>query len=178
MRRVLSGAQPPSPNKAMKSRLAVEQATAALRAGNRGDAEWSLRRHLVEQPDDAAAIAKLAEIVLDGGRVEEATVLLRRAVAADPTVERRMTLIRHLQRYVGAQEVLLEVDALPADHRSRADVRELEAAMYGFLGDQGRQIAIYEALLAEDRANAAIWLALGDALRMVGRIDEAVAAVR
>src|SRR5574338_1661201 len=111
MRRVLSGAQPPSPNKAMKSRLAVEQATAALRAGNRGDAEWSLRRHLVEQPEDGAAIAKLAEIVLDEGRVEEATILLRRAAAAEPTPERQMALINHLQMYVCAELVLVEIEA-------------------------------------------------------------------
>jgi tetratricopeptide (TPR) repeat protein len=161
-----------------KSRLAIEQASAALRAGNSADAEWTLRRRMFEQPDDAAVVGVLAEIVLARGEVEEATVLLRRAVAADPTVERRMALIRHLQKYVGANEVLLEVNALPPEVRSRADVRELEAAMYGFLGDQGRQIAIYEQLVAEEGTNPAVWLALGDTLRMVRRIDEAVTAVR
>jgi tetratricopeptide (TPR) repeat protein len=175
---MLTGAQAPRASLAGKSGLVIQQANDALMTGNAAEAEWTLRRRLLEEPADAAVLAKLTEIVLARGQVEEATVLLRRAVAADPAIERRMALIRHLQKYVGANEVLHEINALPLEIRSSAEVLELEAAMSGFLGDQDRQIAIYEKLVAEDDKNSAVWLALGDALRMVGRIDEAAAAVR
>ena len=65
-----------------RSKLTLEQATAALHAGDRGDAERLLRRHLIEQPQDAAALDKLAELVMGEQRVEEATMLLRRAAGA------------------------------------------------------------------------------------------------
>jgi Tfp pilus assembly protein PilF len=68
-----------------KSKLIVEQATAALQAGDRNEAERLLRKQLIEQPSDAVAMTKLAELALDRRQIEEATVLMRRAATADPT---------------------------------------------------------------------------------------------
>jgi tetratricopeptide (TPR) repeat protein len=162
---------------AAKSKLVLEQATASLQAGDRGDAERLLRKHLFEQPRDAAVLAKLAELALDLRHVEEATVLLRRAAGAAPTPQRRMALIHHLQQYVGAEPALNEIEALPPGLRTSFDVLAIEASIRGFLGDDERQIAIYEALGRLDPGNSALWKTLGDALKTVGRVDDAVAAL-
>ena len=50
---------------AAKSKMVLEQATAALHMGDRHDAERLLRKHLLEQPRDAAALTKLAELVIE-----------------------------------------------------------------------------------------------------------------
>ncbi len=163
---------------AAKSKLVIEQVTAALRAGDPGDAERLLRKHLLEQPKDAAALAKLSELAIDQQHVEEATALLRRAAGADPTPLRRMALIGHLQRFGGAELVIKEIETLPPALRASFEARAIEAAMRGVLGDHDRQIAIYEELARYNPGNAALWKTFGDALKTVGRADDAVAALR
>ncbi len=163
---------------AAKSKLVLEQATASLQAGNRGDAERLLRKHILERPKDAEVLDKLADLALDVGHVEEATGFLRRAVGADPTPERQLILIRHLHRYVGAEQTLEEIETLPPGLRGSLDVLAIEAAVRGFLRDHDRQIEIYEQISRLDPGNSAVWKTLGDALKTVGRTDDAVAALR
>ena len=166
------------PQGVAKSKLVLEQATASLQAGDRGDAERLLRKHMLEQPHDAAVLAKLAELAMEVGHVEEATLLLRRAAGADPTPERRVTLIQHLQHFVGAEQTLEEIETLPPDVRGTLDVLAIEAAVRGFLRDHDKQIEIYERISRLDPRNAAVWKTLGDALKTVGRTADAVAALR
>jgi tetratricopeptide (TPR) repeat protein len=158
--------------------MVLEQATAALHMGDRHDAERLLRKHLLEQPRDAAALTKLAELVIGDQRVEEATMLLRRAAAADPTDGQRMALIFYLHRWVGAQTTLEEIEKLPSTFRTEPNVLAIEAACRGSLGDHDRQIAIYEGLAQIDPGNAALLKTLGDALKTVGRTDDAIAELR
>jgi tetratricopeptide (TPR) repeat protein len=166
------------PQTSAKSKLVLEQATASLQAGDRGDAERLLRKHILAEPKDASVLAKLAELAMDVGQVEEATVLLRRAVGACSTPHMRLTLIRHLQHFVGAQQTIEEIESLPPDLRDSFDVLSIEAAVRGFLREHGRQIEIYEQIGRRDPGNSALWKTLGDALKTVGRTDEAVAALR
>lgn len=162
---------------ASKSTLVLEQVAAALQVGDRGDAERLLRRHILEQPLDAAALTKLAELVIGEHLVEEATMLLRRAAGADPTIARRMALICHLHRYVGAEPTLREIEHLPPGQRTDFSVLAIEAACHGSLGDHDRQIGIYEQLAQADPNNAALLKTMGDALKTVGRTDDAIAAL-
>jgi len=62
-----------------KSKVAFDFAMAALRAGDVAGAELRLRDSLAADPFNADALAKLAEIAADQGRIEDATVLLRKA---------------------------------------------------------------------------------------------------
>ena len=160
-----------------KSRMVLEQAAAALQFGDRGDAERLLRRHILEQPLDAAALAKLAELVIEEQLFEEATILLRRAAAADTTIARRIALIRHLYRYVGAEPTLREIESLPANQRTDLNVLAIEAACQGALGDHDRQVKIYRQLVEIDPGNSALLKALGNALKTVGQTDDAIAAL-
>ena len=161
-----------------QSRLAIEQAIAALRMGDQVEAELTLRRHLLEQPRDSEALAKLAEIAIEQRRMEEAAVLLRRAASADPSPARHIALIRHLQAFGGAAIALRELETLPAPMRGTFAMRAREAALHGQLGQYDRQISLYEALTGEDADNSALWMSYGNALKTVGRAEDAVAAVR
>lgn len=163
---------------ALRSKLILEQVATALQAGDAGDAERLLRKHLLQQPTDAAALSKLAELAVQQDHVEEATALMRRAAGADPTPARRMALIAHLQRFVGAKPALAEIEALPPAMREAFEVLAMEAAARGFLGDHDRQIEIYERLIQVAPNIPELWKALGDALKTVGRTHQAIAAVR
>ena len=161
-----------------KSRLAIEQATAELRSGNVLEAQRLLRERLAADPGDAQVLDKLAELAIAQGRIEETTLLLRRAAGADPTPARQMALVRHAQMNGGPYLTVREIEALPTGLRDSFEVRCIEAAMRGHLGEHDRQIAIYEELVKLNPGNASLLKTVGDALKTVGRMEDAVAALR
>jgi len=163
---------------ASKSKVALDFAVAALRAGDLGEARRLLHERLADDPRDANALAKLAELALEERRIEETTVLLRRAAVAEPTLQRRLALIRHLEAFCGAAAALKEIGALDEPSRHQFEVRAIEAAQLGTLGLHDRQIAIYAEFAARQPNDPALWKTLGDALKTVGRLDEAVQALR
>ena len=161
-----------------QSKLAVDFATAALRAGDVGEAQRLLRERLAKAPDDADVMAKLAEIAISHNNIEQATVLLRQASVADPAPARRLALVRHLQQHVGPAAALQEIERLPARLRTGFDARAIEAAACGTLGMHDRQIRVYEAMAGDFPDNAPVWMSIGNAYKTVGRLDDAVAALR
>src|SRR6478672_918804 len=132
-----------------KSKAMLDFAIAALRAGDVAGAELRLRDVLLADPFNADALATLAEIAVEQRRIEDATVLLRKAVTADPRPERRLDLIAHLQRFAGPGLVLRELQELPADVRERFEVKAIEAGTRGILGEHEEQIRIYEEMVRE-----------------------------
>ena len=168
----------PRPGRPGSPGASLDLAAAALREGNPAVARQMLQERLLRNPMDADALTKLAEIAASERQVDEATLLLRRAVAADPSPERRMTLVMHLQRFSNPALALKEIEALPASLRDRFDVRGIEATLHGILGDHDRQIALYERMTRERPGLAPLWVSLGNALKTVGRTDEAVTALQ
>lgn len=161
-----------------QSKLTLEQAVHELQSGNVAEAQRLLRNRLIQDPCDANALQKLAEIAIDQKRVEEATMLFRRAASADPSAQRRLALLHHLRSQVSHAAALAELELFPPALRGSFDVRAIEASALGALGIHGRQIAIYEQLTRVRPANEALWMSLGNALKTVGRTDDAVAALR
>lgn len=82
-----------------------------------------LRDRILEDPSDADALSKLAEMSIDEDRIDEATVLLQRASAADPTPARRLAVLRHLHKYASPALVLQEIEQFPLELRSSFHVR-------------------------------------------------------
>lgn len=174
---ILAGSGDPN-SFAARSRLVLEQAVAALCAGDQMEAERTLRNHLLHAPGDAEALAKLADIASGDRRMEEATLLLRRAAAADPTAPRQFALARHLLAFAGPAVALAEIESLPASCRSTFEIRAFEATLLGMLRQHQRQLALLEELSAERPADAVLWVNRANALNSVGRADEAVTALR
>ena len=161
-----------------RTKVALDFAAAALRSGNRLKARMLLQDRLAEAPSDADVLTVLAQISAEDGQIEDATVHLRRAVAADPRPERRLALIEHLQKHAGAALALREFEELPDDFRSRFEVSGMEAKTLGLLGMHDAQIAKYKAMVREQPGRPGTWLNLGNALKTVGRTDEAVKALK
>jgi tetratricopeptide (TPR) repeat protein len=158
--------------------VAIEQAVAALRAGDPLDAERTLRKHLVSHPMDVDALTKLAEVQIDERRINEATVLLRQAVGLEPSPARRLAMVHHLNAFNGPAVALAEIETLPLPMRQSFDVEALEASLLGVLGNHAREIEIYWRLLERHPAHPALWMSIGNALKTVGRTEEAIAALR
>lgn len=153
-------------------------AAAALRSGNVAGARQMLHDLVAQDPRDADSLQMLAEIAAADAAIEQATVLLRRAVAADPSTRRRIALILHLQRFARPAVALQEIEQLPQTVRDEFEIRSIEAALVGVLGMHERQIALYQAMARERPSQPALWVSLGNALKTFGRSDEAVTALR
>ena len=160
------------------SRAAIEQAIAALRAGDAIEAERALRRQLLQQPDDQSALTKLAEIALSQHRLDEATVLLRCAAGLTSSPPLRAALVRHLLASSGPAAALGELETLPAAARHVPSMRVLEASLLGMLGHHEREITLYQELIAENARDSGLWVSLGNTLKTVGRTEEALHALR
>ncbi|MEP7130825.1 MAG: sulfotransferase [Sphingomicrobium sp.] len=167
----------PQADKSGQSPASLGLALAALRVGNIGGARQMLQDRLALHPADAHALEMLAELAAGQRSIEEATILLRRAVAADPSGPRRLALIAHLHRHAPAL-ALDEIEQLPQATRGEFEVRAIEASVAGMLGMHDRQILLYQALARERPGQAGLWVSLGNALKTVGRTGEAVKALQ
>jgi tetratricopeptide (TPR) repeat protein len=161
-----------------RSRALVGLAIAALRSGNVVQAKQMLQDRLRQDPKDADALAALADIASSEESVEQATVLLQQAAAADPSPGRRLALIDHLRRFGSPAMALQEIDELPREAREDFEVRAMEAALSGVLGLHDRQIGIYREMVRQRPSAAGLWVSLGNALKTVGRTSEAVKALQ
>lgn len=153
-------------------------AYAALRAGNIVQARQMLQERLAQYPNDADGLGMLAELAVGQRSFEEATMLLRRAVVADPSPERRLALVEHLRRYASPALALKELEQLPPALLSRYDVMGIEADLRGSLGQHDRQIELYQRIARQRSNEPSIWVSLGNALKTVGRTAEAVKALQ
>lgn len=167
----------PGADQSARSRALVGLAIAALRSGNVVQARQMLQDRLVQDPADADALTTLAEIAASQRSPEEATILLQRAVAADPSPGRRLALIDHLRGSGAAALALKEIDQLPHAVREAFEVRAMEAALAGVLGLHDRQIDIYRAMVRQRPSAPGVWISLGNTLNTVGRTGDAVKAL-
>ena len=137
-----------------------------------------LHDRLVEDPDDAYALTLLAEVAVDEGHYDQATVFLRRAASADPSPPFQIALVRHMHKYGSPGMVLKEIDDLAPAVRSQTAIMGIEAAASGAVGNHDRQIGLFKELARRSPRSPSVWKGLGNALKTVGRLDEAVAAIR
>jgi len=162
-----------------RSKLAMEQAGAALKAGHAIDAERTLRQHLLMQPADLDVLAKLGDLLGEQKRDLEASLVYKRALAVAPKAHNIRFALAHLLERMGlVEQALNEIEAIDGPLRDHVNSLTLESALLGKLGIHDREIAIYERLTARLPQNCVIWMCLGNALKTVGRTEEAVAALR
>ncbi|HZU50778.1 MAG TPA: tetratricopeptide repeat protein, partial [Sphingomicrobium sp.] len=126
--------RPTQPGPSLRPAAAIDRASAAHRNGNVLVARQLLQERIARNPQDADALAKLAEIALAQKSVEEATVLLQRAVSVDPSPHRRVALIVHLQRSGEPAMALAEIECLPRSVRRQSRIKEVEATVLSSLG--------------------------------------------
>jgi tetratricopeptide (TPR) repeat protein len=168
----------PEAEKVSRPSALVGLAVAALRAGNVVQARQMLQDRLAQDPNDAHALVTLADIGAADQAIEEATILLQRAAAADSSPGSRLALIDHLRRYGSPALALREIEQLPQGVREQFEVRGMEAALAGVLGMHDRQLDLYRAMVRQRPSGAGVWVSFGNALKTVGRTTEAVKALQ
>ena len=168
----------PGTDRKAQNSVSVGLAAEALRSGNVIQARQMLNERIAQYPHDADALQLLAEVARVQQSIEEATFLLRRAVAADPKPERRIALILHLKRNGGHALALAEIEQLPDAVRNSFDLRGIESSIASVLGMHERQIQLLQAMVREQPSDANLWVSLGNALKTVGRTAEAVKALQ
>jgi tetratricopeptide (TPR) repeat protein len=168
----------PQTDKPGRPAVTLGLAYAALRSGNLVQARQMLQERLAQYPDDADALSMLAELAANQRSFEEATMLLRRAVAADPSPDRRMALVEHLRRFASPALAIAELEQVPQAIRDRFDVMGVEAGLRGNLGQHDRQIELYQRIARQRPNEPGLWVSLGNALKTVGRTAEAVKALQ
>lgn len=157
----------------------VQRASSALRNGDRAGALTQLRQHLVARPNDATALALLSDLVAEDGRLNEAIVLLRRAVAVDQNQPGwRVVLARRFEQAGDSEAALAQLEAAGPTARGDFGVKAFEAAVLGKLGRHERELDLYAELVRERQGDPALWMTYGVALKTVGRTKEAIAALR
>jgi len=167
-------ARPPAPEALVRQLVG-----AALRSGNVAEAERLLRTRLTRVPGDVDALAALADIVAQSGRIPEATALFHQALGLAPHahgLRLQLSALHQQQAHVPmALKLLLEV---PPEQRNSFELKAREAALLGSLGRRDEEIAIYDQLLKAHPRDARLWMSLGNALNYAGRTAEAVKALR
>lgn len=161
------------------SQSAIRRASAELCAGDVVEAERILRAYILRAPTDGDALAKLAQIVLEQGRAEEATMLFQRAVASRPTLDAaRLQLARLLDQQGNPSLALAQLENSRGAFKQSAEVRAFKAALLGRLNRHDEEIEIYESLVRDYPRHPGLWMSFGNALKTVGRIKDAVRALR
>ena len=158
----------------------VTQAVEAILTEDFAGAEVVLRRHLQGWPNDAAAMAFLAEVVARAGRLVESVALFKACLDLAPYFEAArenfLTVLYQQRQYVQALE---QSDALLASGTAMSPRhRRVRAGLMSALGDLDGAIASFELILREQPDSVETWIGYGNALKGAGRQEEAVSCYR
>ena len=159
--------------------MSIDQARAALEAGDSAQAERLARQCLEDAPNDVDAHVLLAELVLAQGAIGKGIALLRRALDLAPTADRLRLYLASLHQQQGHYPAALAlIEQVQEPLRNSFEVQAVEAALLGQLGRRDDEIALYERLLGERPDDEILWRSQGSALNYAGRTDQATEAFR
>lgn len=172
------GAQPLPVVKSWLARLvpapsaqAIDQASAALKAGRHAEAEAALRKLLETGEETDRAALMLARLLIEAGRPEEVRALLARidprsaAAEAIPSLERMLAFAEDARTYGGEEAARAAVEKDGKDLEARYALGSALAARRDFAGalDQFLEIVSRSRKFKEDAARLAM-LAIFDHL--------------
>ena len=142
-------------------------------------AEAALGNVLDANPTNVTASLMLAEIEVRLGRHGDAEARLVGILRLAPGFAlARYTLALALHKQTKAGETIRQLDILLKEDAGNVACMNLKALSLVHLGDYDRAVATYEQLLREDSTVAAFWVGYGHALKTVGHIDKAIAALK
>jgi tetratricopeptide (TPR) repeat protein len=158
---------------------ALVQAIQHLEADRLGDAEGLIRRHLARQPEDALALTMMGDLADRLGIFDQAEGFLERSIARAPGFDdARLKLAQVLKAQGKTEAAITALDALLArdpDHLAGLKAKE---RIFAETGEYYRAIGVHERLLRLEPGTPGPLLRQGNALRTIGKADEAVLAFR
>jgi predicted Zn-dependent protease len=158
---------------------ALKGAAKALSLGRVREAESELRAYLTARPDDREALQLIGEALIRLGRSAAAEVALRYCLELDASQDgARFVYASALLHQQKGDEALPHAEHLLEKKPDDPAYLNLLAASLGLIGEDERALEIYARLSAEYPKQPRIWLNYGQALRTVGKSQDAVAAYR
>ena len=155
------------------------RAAMAMNANVLHEAEPLLRALLKENPFDVRAIRLFAELAGRIGRFQDAENLLRRAIELAPDfTPARANLALVLYRTERVTEALEELAQVRAEDPENPGTLNLQAAVYGRIGEFDEALALYARVLQDMPRQPKVWMSYGHLLKTVGRLEEGIAAYR
>ena len=147
--------------------------------GERVLAEDLVRQYLAVHGEHVEALRLLAKMASDAGADYDWEFLLHRAVSLAPDhLAARHELVLALlkrQKHEPAREHITKLLARSPDHPV---YRSLHAEALAGMGNYSKALPIYGELLQEAPQDAALYLAIGEALKTTGKTAEAIDAYR
>ena len=138
-----------------------------------------LLRYLANNPTDVNVSLLVAQLEIKVNRFGDAEVRLAEVLRRAPDFKlARFALAQALHRQTKAEEAIRQLDILLENDPRNVACLNLKGLALSHLGDYARSLAYYEMLLAENPNNAAYWVSYGHILKTVGRLEEAVAAMK
>ena len=157
----------------------LAEAADAVAEGRLETAEQSLRALLNADPGLFGAAQLLAEVLARTGRQAYAEQLLSQVLTQAPSfAAARITYAGVLQAIGKPAAAAAELRRVLADDPQNTRARAMLAASLAELGDFAGTAGLTESLLQAFPDQPNVWLLLGNTLRTLGRIDEAVTAYR
>ena len=157
----------------------LQNAAAALGAGNGSAAEQLVRRRLEAHPNDVVALCLLADIAERHDQNADAGHLLRRVLRMAPGYTRaRHNYAVILLRQNKADEALVECERLLQRAPKDRELRKLKSAILVKRLEYEQAIEVCRELLVEEAKQPAVWTSLGHLLKSVGRRADGIEAYR
>ena len=161
------------------SNPALAEAADALLEGRLAHAEEAARARLASAPGDLEALRLLAFIAARQGRDVEAESLFDLYLPHQPTDDgARFGYAQVLFRRTKGAAAQATLKPLFEREPTHPAYRNLMAACLAQIGEWGRAIALYQALLFDYDQQPRIWLNYGHALRSLGKAPDATDAYR
>lgn len=157
----------------------VQRAATAIVRHDWENAARILRRHLQFRPDDVPALCLLSEVQAARGRQDRAEISLRRALGVAPAARRPRILLARLLVSIGRTGEALAISrGLGLEDTGDIEVLHLLASTLNLMGEQEEAATTYERLLEFDPDDVRARTNYGNVLRMLGRTEEAIEALR
>jgi len=171
---------PPPPQSAGKFALAEKKLIKMLRQAAPRDSTTVLRKHLVNNPQDAPALYLLAGLAAAGNDDVEAERLLARVLELAPDyAAARQDYAATLLQTGKAARMLGHLDRLLAQAPGDLELLRLRATALELVGDNDGAIAALESIASRPAArDTKFWLSYGRCLHFAGRRADAVKAYR
>jgi len=155
------------------------EATRAFLNGDLAFAERSVRLYLLNNPESIGGLSLLADIAERCGVYSSAAALLDRVLVLSPAfIEARMRRANLAFQLGAPDEALRLLDEVSVYSSANREVGLLKARILGLSGSYSAAEAIYRNLLQSFAHDPALWCALGDVLKTLGRSQESLSCFR
>jgi tetratricopeptide (TPR) repeat protein len=138
-------------------------------------AERAVRTFLQQQPNNVSALRLLAEIALKLGILNDAQLLLEKALSIAPDYHlARLNYAHTLNKREKSQQALLQINNLEKAQPDHVPVQLIKAAILVKLNEFESAVSVYHKILKLHAKQPSIWCSLGHAQKTLGWQKESI----